>query len=454
LNAFCTPTPEAARATATHLESTLAKGTPVGPLAGVPLAIKDLICTKGIRTTSASKAYADFVPTENDIVVDRTTAAGAVTLGKTTASEFGYGPTGANPLFPETRNPWDLTRTSGGSSAGSAAAVAAGLTPVALGSDGGGSIRIPAALCGLVGFKASMGRVPVYPGCRDERYPGVNGWESVEHIGPLTRTVADAALMLSVLAGPDPRDRHSIPCDDVDWTTRRPIGRLRIAYSPDLGRIAVDPEVTRVVADAVSVFEKSLGAHVDLVDPRLPDFITAFGAIVAADTDLTGMRRLAADLGDDMSPHLRALLATPWTAEQFTDAVRVRQAVTNRLARLLATYDLIVTPTTAVPAFELGMRGPREIDGRAVDEDHWTTFTPIANMAGLPAASLPAGLTAQGLPVGIHLIGRHLGDAALLDACAAFEEAAPWPLLAPAASPWPAASAVSDDRMVPGPPGR
>ncbi|QNS03174.1 amidase [Streptomyces xanthii] len=431
LGAFCTPTPDHARAAARRIEDALARGEDVGPLAGVPFGVKDLICTKGIRTTSGSRAYADFVPDEDDIVVERAAAAGAVVLGKTNASEFGYGPTGDNPLFPVTRNPWDPSRTSGGSSAGSAAAVAAGMAPVALGSDGGGSIRLPAALCGLVGFKASMGRVPVYPGCRDERYPGVNGWESVEHIGPLTRTVADAALLLSVLAGPDPRDRHSIPCGDVAWTVRRPVGRLRIAYSPDLGHIAVDPEVRRVVENAVRVFERDLGADVELVDLELPDYVEAFGAIVATETDLTGMREMAERLGDGMSPHLRALLATPWTAEQFTDASRVRKAVANRLARLLSTYDLIVSPTTAVAAFPVGMRGPREIDGRTVDEDHWTTFTPIANMASLPASSLPAGLTAQGLPVGIHVVGRHLGDAALLDACAAFEAAAPWPLLPP-----------------------
>ncbi|MFJ9125504.1 amidase [Streptomyces sp. NPDC102340] len=426
LGAFCTPAPDLARATARRIADDIAAGRETGPLAGVPLGVKDLISTKGIRTTSGSHAYADFVPDEDDIVVERSVAAGAVVLGKTNATEFGYSATGHNPLFPVTRNPWDLDRTPGGSSAGSAAAVAAGLGPVALGSDGGGSVRVPAALCGIFGFKASMGRVPVYPGCRDERYPGVSGWESVEHIGPLTRTVADAALMLSVLAGPDPRDRHSIPCADVDWTRRRPTGPLRIAYSPDLGRVAVDPEVRRVADEAARVFEKDLGAEVDRIDLQLPDYSAAFGAIVAAETDLTGMRAMADRLGPAMSPHLAALVRTPWTAEQFTDANLVRKAVVNRVARLMSTYDLILTPTTSVAAFPVGVQGPELIDGRMVPTDHWTSFTPLANLTGQPAASLPAGRTRGGLPVGVQLIGRHLADGALLDVCAAYEEAAPW----------------------------
>ncbi|MET8213481.1 amidase family protein [Streptomyces sp. NPDC005373] len=315
--------------------------------------------------------------------------------------------------------------------AGSAAAVAAGLGPVALGSDGGGSIRIPAARCGLFGFKASMGRVPVYPGCRDDRHPGVSGWESIEHIGPLSRTVADAALVLSVLAGPDPRDRHSIPCGDVNWTARQPVPVLRVAYSPDLGRIAVDPEVRHITDAAVSVLERDLGAKIEQPDFRLPHYEETFGAIIAADTDLTGLRGLAEQYGDTMSPRLLAFLRTPWTAEQLTDANIMRKRVVNRLAQLMADYDLIVTPTVSTAAFPVGFHGPGVIDGRMVDADHWTSFTPLANLAGLPAASVPAGLTADGRPVGLHLIGRHLADAQLLDTCAAYEEAAPWSHIRP-----------------------
>jgi aspartyl-tRNA(Asn)/glutamyl-tRNA(Gln) amidotransferase subunit A len=211
LHAYCTPTPELAMETARRVEAAIADGQQVGPLAGVPVAVKDLICTRGIRTVSGSRAYEDFVPDEDDVVVERLRAADAVILGKTNVPEFGYSGVGHNPVFTATRNPWNTDLTSGGSSAGSGAAVAAGMGPLALGSDGGGSIRIPSSFCGLYGLKASMGRVPLYPGTKDERLPGVSSWESLEHIGPMTRTVADSALLMSVIAGPDPRDRFSVP---------------------------------------------------------------------------------------------------------------------------------------------------------------------------------------------------------------------------------------------------
>src|SRR3954470_13485071 len=217
LHAFCTLDAGGARAAARDIDARVARGDAVGPLAGVPVAIKDLVCTRGLRTTFGSLLYADHVPDEDDVVVERLRAAGAVIVGKTNTSEFGYGAFGHNALFETTRNPWNTERTSGGSSAGSAAAVAANLVPLAIGSDGGGSVRVPAALCGVFGIKPSWGRVPVYPGCRDERYPGISSWESLEHIGPLTRRAADAAFAMSILAGPTSKDRHSIPAESDDW---------------------------------------------------------------------------------------------------------------------------------------------------------------------------------------------------------------------------------------------
>lgn len=227
IHAFATLAREEAYATADALDGRIARGEPVGPLAGVPVAIKDLVLTKGIRTTFGSNLYADYVPDADDIVVERLRAADAIILGKTNVSEFGFGAHGNNLLFPATGNPWNTERSPGGSSAGSAAAVAAGICPIAIGSDGGGSVRLPAALSGLVGIKAAMGRVPLWPGCRDISLPGVSGWESIEHIGPIARDVADAALMLSVIAGPDPRDRWSIPCADLDWTSIAPLPPAR-----------------------------------------------------------------------------------------------------------------------------------------------------------------------------------------------------------------------------------
>lgn len=428
LNAFCTPTPEIALEMAKAVEADILAGRAVGPLAGVPVGVKDLICTKGIVTTSGSAIYRDFVPDEDDVVVERIKAAGAIILGKTNVPEFGCSGAGHNPIFPTTRNPWNTNLTSGGSSAGSGAAVASGMCPLALGSDGGGSIRIPAAHCGIYGLKASMGRVPLYPGTKDERYPGVSSWESLEHIGPMTRTVADAALMMSVLAGPDPRDRYTLPAAPYDWTqtVTGDIKGLKVGFSIDWGYAAVDPEVHRLVTAAAEAFETDLGCTVEEVDPGWEDPFGAFWGLVAMETDLKGMRELAKEHGSKMSPHLLAFLGTPWTAEDFTNALMTRKAVNNRMWRLMATYDLLLTPTLAVPPFPIDIQGPEKIDGRMVATTQWLAFTFPLNMTGQPAASIPAGFTPDGLPVCLQIIGRHLDDALVLKASAAFEAARPW----------------------------
>lgn len=431
LHAFVERTDGLAREQAAAVDAAVARGDDLGPLAGVPIAIKDLIATAGVTTRNGSVAYADWVPDEDDIVVERVKNAGALILGKTTVPEFGYSGVGHNPVSPAARNPWNPNLTPGGSSAGSAVAVATGMAPLALGSDGGGSVRIPASLCGLVGFKASMGRVPLYPGCRDERYPGVSSWESLEHIGPMTRTVADAALLMSVIAGPDPRDRHSLPAGDVDWTgcvANTSAGRLvglRIAYSPDLGYLPVDPRVRDVVGHAVTTFEQ-LGATVLEVDPGIDDPRDHFWPLVMADSDLVGMRQLVADYGDRMSPHLVDLIEHPWTAEDFTTAQMVRKRVVNQLARFMRDYDLLITPTLSVPAFPLGMQGPELIDNRMVDSGSWLGFLNIFNMTGQPAMSVPAGSTDDGLPIGMQIVGGHLADGDVVIAGALFEQSRPW----------------------------
>ena len=436
VHAFCTPTPDLARKRAKEIEADIQAGRPLGPLAGVPVGIKDLVCTEGIKTVSGSWAYADFVPDEDDIVVERLKTAGAIIIGKTNVPEFGYSGVGHNEVFETTRNPWNPERTSGGSSAGSGAAVAAGMGPFAIGSDGGGSVRIPSSFCGLYGMKASMGRVPLYPGVKDERYPGVSSWESLEHIGPMSRTVADSALMLSVIAGPDDRDRRTLPVEaGFDWMQSLKKGSLkgkRVAYSSDWGYAAVDPEVRRVVGEAVKVFERDLGCIVEEAHPGWSDPYEAFWGLVARETDLKGMRAMADKLGDKMTPHVQEFLRTEWTAEQFTDALVMRKAVNNKIWRFMRKYDLLLTPTLAVPPFELQIQGPTVIDGRTVEPFMWLAFTFPFNMTGQPAATIPAGFTRDGLPVGLQIIGPHLGDAAVLQASAAFEAAAPW------AHKWPA----------------
>jgi aspartyl-tRNA(Asn)/glutamyl-tRNA(Gln) amidotransferase subunit A len=428
LHAFCTPTPELARETAKRIEADIMAGRPVGPLAGVPIGIKDLVLTKGIKTTSGSFVYKDFVPDEDDVVVERLRAAGAVILGKTNVPELGYSGAGHNMIFPTTRNPWNVERTSGGSSAGSGAAVASGMGPFAIGSDGGGSIRIPAALCGVYGLKASMGRVPLYPGTRDERYPGVSSWESIEHIGPLSRTVADAALMMTVIAGPDDRDRLSLPEANFSWmeVLKGDLKGKRVAFSPDWGYAAVDPEVRDVVARAVKVFERDLGCTVEVANPGFDNPLGPFVNLIMVESDLKGMRQLVDKYGDHMMPHLVGLVRAKYSDDDLTGAIVTRKAVANKLWRFMRKYDLLLTPTVAVSAFALGIQGPETIDGKPVAPFDWLPFTFPLNMTGQPAASVPAGFTRDGLPVGVQIVGRHLDDPMVLRASAAFEAAAPW----------------------------
>lgn len=428
IHAFCTPAPDLALAMARRIDADLAAGRPVGPLAGVPVGIKDLIFTKDIATVSGSRLYRDFMPEEDDVVVERLRGAGSIFLGKTNVSELGYAGVGHNPVFETTRNPWNTDLTSGGSSAGSGAAVAAGLGPLALGSDGGGSIRVPASLCGVFGFKPSMGRVPLYPGCRDERYPGASSWESIEHIGPMSRTVEDAALMMSAIAGPDDRDRHSLPRADFDWLTciKGDLTGLRVAYSADFGYVPVDPCVRKVARDAAQAFGRDLGCIMEETNPGFEDMQQHFWGLVALDTDLKGMRALAGERADEMSPHLVEFLRRPWTAEDMTNAVLARKKMYNAMWRFMHRYDLLLTPTTAVPAFPVGIRGPETIDGRTVPPIKWTSFTFPFNMTGQPAATVPAGFTADGLPVGLQIVGRHLDDPLVLRASACFEAVRPW----------------------------
>ena len=428
IHAFCTPTPDIARRDARRLEAKIMAGHSIGPLAGIAMGVKDLILTKGIRTTFGSYAYRDFVPEEDDVVIERLRRGDAIILGKTNVPEFGYSAAGHNPIFETTANPWNLACTSGGSSAGSAAAVAAGMGPAALGSDGGGSIRIPSAHCGTYGMKPSMGRVPLYPGCRDDRYPGASSWESLEHIGPITRTVADAALVLSAIAGPDDRDRHSRPQADFDWleATSGGVEGLRVAFTLDWGYAAVDPEVRRIVTQAVMVFENDLGCRVQQDNPGWGDPWETFWTLVAMESDLVGMRHMADELGSRMSPHLVEFLHKAWSAEDFTNAVTRRKEICNKMWKFMRRYDLLLTPTVAVPPFPLNVQGPERIDGQMVESSAWIPFTFPINMTGQPAASVPAGWTDNNLPVGLQIIGRHLADETVLRASAAFEAAAPW----------------------------
>ncbi len=428
VHAFCAIDADNARRAARSTEDAVIRGDTLGPLQGVPVSIKDLICTKDLPTRSGSKAYQSFEAGEDDVCVERIRAAGAIVLGKTNVPEFGYAGIGENALFPATTNPWNPAMTSGGSSAGSAAAVACGMGSLSIGSDGGGSIRGPASFCGIFGMKPSFGRVPLYPGCRDPRYPGMSSWETIEHIGPMTRTVRDAALLLSVVTGPDSRDRHSIPSGDVDWlgAVDMPLpSRPRIAFTSDFGFSSVDSEVRDLTMAAARRLADATGA--DLVEdtPALPDMGDLFLTLVMRDSDLIGMRALAER--DEISmPQLRRLLDRRWTAEDLTNAAMQRQAICNILARFMQDYDVLLTPTVSTPAFPLGLFRPETISGLPSDSTNGSPFTYPFNWSGQPAASVPIGWTAAGLPVGLQIVGRHLDDAMVLRIAAALEAIQPW----------------------------
>jgi aspartyl-tRNA(Asn)/glutamyl-tRNA(Gln) amidotransferase subunit A len=432
LHAFCTLAADAAMAQAGMLDSRLAAGQDIGALGGVPVAIKDLICTKGLRSTFGSRLYADFVPQEDDVVVERLREAGAVVLGKTNTSEFGYGAIGHNPLVPTTRNPWNPELTPGGSSAGSAAAVAARMVPLALGSDGGGSVRIPASLSGVFGIKPSWGRVPVYPGCRDERHPGVSSWESLEHIGPLTRHAADAALALSVLCGATPRDRFSLPAESTDWRVGRhslPVAP-RLALSLDMGHATVDAEVRAAVEAAALRLAHELGVAVQWQHPQIGDTQAMFETLVALDTDRAGLKAMAHRMEVTLTGWLAALVARDWSGDEFSAALMERKRIVNITWRFFEGADFLLTPTTAAPAFGIDQFGPTQIDGRPVSPTAWIAFSALANLTGLPAASVPIGFTSDGRPIGMQIMGRHLDDRGVLGLATVVEQLYPrgrWP---------------------------
>jgi aspartyl-tRNA(Asn)/glutamyl-tRNA(Gln) amidotransferase subunit A len=384
---------------------------------------------KDYPTVSGSMAYKDYVSDQDDVVVERLKASDSLIHGKTNVPEFGYSGVGHNPVFETTRNPWNTDLTPGGSSAGSVVSTITGMTPYAIASDGGGSIRIPSSLTGTYGLKASMGRVPLWPGTKDERYPGVSSWENLEHIGPVSRTVEDAALMMSVIgSGPDPRDRHSLPGPEFDWLdcVKGDIKGLRVAYSSDWGYAAVDPQVRKAVGAAVKVFESDLGCTVEEAHPGWENPGAAFWPLVMAESDLTGLRKMVKKHGHEMTPHLVELIMRPWTAEEFTDAQMTRKAVNNMMWRFMQDYELLLTPTLAVPAFAVHMQGPEKIENRISGPLDWLSFTFPLNFTGQPAASIPAGFTDDGLPVGLQIIGRHLDDPTVLRASACFEAAHPW----------------------------
>jgi len=427
LNAYCTVAGESALRAARAAERAILKRRPLGPLHGVPVSIKDLTETKGIRTTWGSKIFEHHVATEDALVVERLKAAGAIVVGKTNTPEFGSGANTYNAVFGATRNPWNPKLTCGGSTGGGAVALATGMGPLAQGSDLGGSLRTPAAFCGVVGFRTSPGLVPIYPNSL--------GWDTYGVYGPMARTVADTALMLSTIAGADPRAPLSYPVDAREFlrAVQRPsVKGLRIAWSPDLGVCPVDPEIRRVTATAPHVFEQ-LGAKVETAHPDysgvLEIVLLSRGARQAA-AHAEKLARWRHVMQDSLVKNIEYGLTL--TAEDIGRCERMRTALWHRVRTFYEKYDLILAPTTAIPPFPVEIPFPTEVAGKPMTNYiEWLLPTYCFTVVGVPAISVPCGFTKNGLPVGLQLAGPWRGEATVLRAAAAFEAAQPWAHLRP-----------------------
>ena len=389
------------------------EGAPLGPLDGVPATVKDVVTARGWTSRYGSLTTPADGPSPGDAPsTARLREAGAVLLGLTTSPEFGWKAVTDSPLTGVTRNPWDLSRTPGGSSGGAAVAAALGLGALHIGSDGGGSIRIPAGFTGVVGHKPSFGRVPAFP---------LSPFGTVSHVGPIARSVADAALMLLVLARPDARDGHALPPWERDPRVglEDGLGGLRVAFSPDLGFARVDPEVAAAVAAAVETLAE-LGAEVEQIEPPFESpretFRTLWYAGAARRYSLIPEARRG-----DCDPGFREIaeagLAIPLL--DYLEAVAQRESLTTTMCRVHERYDLLVTPTLPIPAFEAG----RELADPSVESRwfDWASFSYPFNLTQQPACSLPCGRTSAGLPVGLQLVGPRYDDALVLRAARAFE---------------------------------
>lgn len=417
LNAFCLLLPEQALAAARVAEDAVLKGAPLGALHGIPFSAKDLMAVKGMRYASGSRTMESNIAAVDAPAVERAKAAGAILIGKTTTSEFGCKPVGDSPLTGITRNPWNLDKTPGGSSAGAAASVAAGITPFSLGTDGGGSIRIPAAFTGLAGIKGQFGRVPVWP---------TSATPTLAHVGPLARSVQDAALLFSVIAGLDRRDPFSVagPVPDVLGSALVSVTDLRIAYSPTLGYARPDPEVVKLTDRAASTF-RDLGCAVELVenvfDTDPADLWTAefyAGVGIRLRSFMENQRELLDPaVADVLEPALSQDMRDYYTK------VFARYALRDKINTFFERYDILISPVIPVTSLNAGQNIPDGLEDRNLVS--WVFYTYPFNLTGQPAASVCAGIAPDGMPVGLQIVGRSYCEGDVVRAAAAFERTQP-----------------------------
>ena len=418
LNCYCYCNHDDVLGAARRSEDRWTNGEPLGPLDGVPVSIKDLLLTEGWPTLCGSRLIDPQGPwDEDDPAVVRLRESGAVLLGKVTTPEFGNSGITDSPLTGVTVNPWDTSRTTGGSSGGSVAAVAAGLGPLSIGTDTGGSIRTPSSFCGLVGLKPTFGRVAQYP---------ETDWGGISVSGPIARTASDAALLMTVIAQPDPRDGKSLPRDDRDYLAESAGGieKWRIAFSLDLGFMPVDPVIASIVQKAAARFEE-LGARVDEVAPPfddpIPIFNTIWSPILATGLKARFSEDRLAKLGDETRAALEE--AKTLGLDAFVEAERQRDLLAHRMREFHETYDLLLTPTSIVTPFETAHAHPPEWD----PDRAWVWELPTFpfNFSRQPALTVPCGFTDAGLPVGLQIVGPIYQDARTLRAARAYQEAYP-----------------------------
>ena len=424
INAYCTLVPEMALEAARKAESAVMKGGDTGPLTGIPVSIKDVTSVAGVRTTFGSKLYENFVPVEDDLVVERLKRAGAIIMGKTNTPEFAAGASTFNKIFGITRNPWDTDFTVGGSSGGAAASVAAGMSPLAQGNDLGGSLRTPASFCGVVGLRPSPGRVP--------RYPTELHWDDLAVQGPIARTVGDIALMMEVISGPDRRSPVSVQETNpkfVQAVKNPDVKNLKIAWSDNLNLIPVAKEVLEITRSAIEVF-RGLGGEVVEDSPD-------FSGVEETALILRGVRFVALyqDQMDDpefkrwVNPLVTGNIeqGLSYSVRDIAWAERQRSVIWERVNGFFNKYDLLLTPTMPIPPFPAEMQYPTEIDGKPMKHYiDWVWLTYAISVTGSPAISVPCGWNHQGLTIGLQIVGRYLAEDTVLRAAAAYELAAPW----------------------------
>ncbi len=427
LNAFITVTADNAMAAARTAEKEIGAGNYRGPLHGIPWAVKDLAATKGVPTSSGAYFEHDRIPTEDATVVSRLNDAGAIIVGKTNTVQFAYGSIEHDARYGDVHNPWDLNRVTAGSSTGSAAALAARVVPLALGTDTGGSIRMPAAMCGISGFKPTFGLVSRF---------GITGisW-SFDHAGPMTRSAHDCAIALNAMVGHDPRDASTVQTRDADYTARidEGIRGLRIGVPWSYIRKVWDEEVEVTFIEALKTLE-SLGATIEEVSiPELEITEGMFMAISGAEVAETHRERLKAH-GKDYNPAIRRRIETGFfiSGSAYVHAQRLRRQIGEKFAQVFRDYQLIATPANLAPAFPIGQE---TLMVRGKETHHVEVvlrMMRIYNVNGLPAISIPAGFSRDGLPLSLQLAGRWFDDSLVLRGAHAFQQTTGWHLAKPA----------------------